>query len=1097
MSNQLHVVCGALLAAACSAAGCTGGAGAPGAQGDPGPAGEAGAPGQNGKDGVDGAQGPQGDAAVVPPLVNALSGTVTGSGSKLLAGVTVSISPGSIASATTDASGKFSFASVPIGSYDLTFTATGYVSKTIVAPVSLAGPTTVDVVLATSLAGATPPTVAVTNQLAVGYGKSVSAKAIATGTGPFSYAWTQTAGLPVSLTTTNTDTIAFTTPDFPTSMGSTATSTAPQITYARFGALGISPDQAGHSVFQVVVTDANGLSTTSSVEVDSTSPTTGMRNVPVGIAVYLQGDSNLRLIPFTPVCKSNADCPTATSTCTVAKGTCGCTTDADCGGATSGLFCKAGVCAAGCNILGSGNGCPGGLTCSATATKAGSCAGPQTTWNWTVDLTAAPGSTATLQNATTQFPNFTPDVKGIYTLTEAVSGQQLKVYAGTWVGAMTSDYSAPSGTCGICHTANPSLPAGPLTAPNLFAPWKATAHASALERKLDGAAGTQFTEPCLRCHTVGYDKTASNGGFDDVQATAGWTFPTVPATYDSASPNWTNLTGNAALAPLAGIQCESCHGPQGQPVGGPHPAVDVNARVSWSSEVCASCHQENASYYYPSQWNQPGNSFVGHANRQVAIMEGAFERMAPSFVAATGAVVPQGNNLKYCPRCHTAQGFAQYARQINGGEYAFLTSDGNPQNAGNHPATGPEMAAKGLTLATVESQTCQTCHDPHSGDPFLDPAATKHQLRIYDTVKALPNGMSNVSGMGSGAICIACHNGRNGEHSDFAQNTIDFATGKFLPQPTLVAFPTEHDGPQAEMMYGFSAYFMPRYTPSAHLAVTDTCAGCHVKIATGSELASKQTSNHAFKVDNTICAACHATGSGKVDGAALQAANQLQIDALRGLIAQKMLTTITAAINYVPATGSMIVAVRPYDIVSDSYSSATSSYAGGALPAGWIDLVAGTGTGAPGTKNLPTSVGMRYSRTGSLLVVLNVPNAVTFTPTATGAVPITTNALAVSFTAIGTNQAVPTTLPGWPAGMGYVFSVWGAPSPASGTTTGTYPTVPQPGWLAGSGVASVQTLMKANWNVSVLNNDGTLGIHNPGFFNGLVAATNQALKALP
>jgi hypothetical protein len=187
----------------------------------------------------------------------------------------------------------------------------------------------------------------------------------------------------------------------------------------------------------------------------------------------------------------------------------------------------------------------------------------------------------------------------------------------------------------------------------------------------------------------------------------------------------------------------------------------------------------------------------------------------------------------------------------------------------------------------------------------------------------------------------------------------------------------------------------------------------------------------------------------------------------------------------------MIIGVRPYDIVSDSYSSATSSFAGAALPAGWIDLVA--------TNNTPTSVGMTYSKSGSLLVVLNVPNTVTFQPTATGAAQVTTNALAVSFTAISTNQAVPNTLPGWPTAGKFYFSVFGAPAPATGTTTGTYPTVPQPAWLTAmpSGVANVQTLMKAYWNISVLNNDGTLGIHNPAFFDNAIAATSNALKALP
>src|SRR5262249_55039601 len=159
----------------------------------------------------------------------------------------------------------------------------------------------------------------------------------------------------------------------------------------------------------------------------------------------------------------------------------------------------------------------------------------------------------------------------------------------------TSDYSPPATICGVCHTGDPAAPPS-AAPPNIWLLWKTTAHASALQRKIDGSAGSHFGESCLQCHSVGYDKFAANGGFDDVETAAGWTFPKVPASYDPTSPNWTNLVGNATLGQLAGIQCENCHGPQGQPTGGPHTSSttanpDNVARISWSSEVCASCHQ--------------------------------------------------------------------------------------------------------------------------------------------------------------------------------------------------------------------------------------------------------------------------------------------------------------------------------------------------------------------------------------------------------------------------------------------------------------------------------------------------------------------------
>ena len=45
--------------------------------------------------------------------------------------------------------------------------------------------------------------------------------------------------------------------------------------------------------------------------------------------------------------------------------------------------------------------------------------------------------------------------------------------------------------------------------------------------------------------------------------------------------------------------------------------------------------------------------------------------------------------------------------------------------------------------------------------------------------------------------------------------------------------------------------------------------------------------------------------------------------------------------------------------------------------------------------------------------------------------------------------------------------------------------------------ANVQVLYKAYWNMALLNNDNTFGIHNPAFFQQVVGATTARLQALP
>jgi hypothetical protein len=167
-----------------------------------------------------GPAGPAGaaaDAGALPDLTNDVSGTVT-DGVNPLAGVAVSVSSGQ-AGTTTDASGAFSLPGLALGAYFVTFHLAGYVDQTIPVAVNLAGPTKVAAVLAAVGTVVAPPTVAVTNQLAVGFGAPVSITATATGTGKLTYSWQSKGGPAVALTGADTATLSFTTPDFATAMG--------------------------------------------------------------------------------------------------------------------------------------------------------------------------------------------------------------------------------------------------------------------------------------------------------------------------------------------------------------------------------------------------------------------------------------------------------------------------------------------------------------------------------------------------------------------------------------------------------------------------------------------------------------------------------------------------------------------------------------------------------------------------------------------------------------------------------------------------------------------------------------------------------------
>ena len=757
----------ALLVSACSAVGCDGREGLGGSQGPAGQRGPGGVPSDEvGAPGMSGPVGPRGEAgAPGPSVVATLRGTVTSARSgAALPSVAVTCEPGAH-TATSAADGTFEIAGLSIGTYAISLHAPGYVDRTVYVSLPSATPTNLAVALDTDTASG-GPVVTVADQLQAGFGAAVSlaATVVDPGSDPAQlvYAWKQTAGPTVTLSGATTATLGFTTQALPDALGGS-------LAEARFGALGLDGDQAGHYVFELSVGDAEGHTTRIETHVSATPPTTGLLDAPLGLPVWLQGDGAL----VSP---------------------------------------------------------------------------PQTTWSWTLDTTAAPGSTATLAAASSQFPHFTPDVVGTYHLTEATSGKSLTVYSGVWIG---ESGATPPASCTTCHDGT--------QAPAKFAEWAGTAHATTFGRGLDGSLGTTFGAACASCHALGASSVADNQGFDDVARTAGWSFPASLQAGNAAD----FVTKSPEVARSANVQCESCHGPHD----GAHPE-QVGARVSFAASVCASCHQQAPSYDIPRQWRASL-----HAQGDLARTEATFEA--------------RGTTAAHCGRCHAAQGFAQYVDQLAIGNPGVLTKDGLPASASN-AADETFLRGLGLELARVEPPTCAACHDPHD-------ASNPSQLRVWDTIASLPNGLTGIAGAGKGALCMACHNTRNGEHTDVAG------------APTSYAAP--HAGAQTDVLYGFNAYFVSRMTPSAHLAVADTCVGCH--------RLPGPVADHRFKPPTTICSTCHGPAMSAANVQTLHAAEAAELGAALGAKVRSLL------VSAIGSHGSY--AARAYDPATGLYSSAASA----------------------------------------------------------------------------------------------------------------------------------------------------------------------------
>jgi hypothetical protein len=633
-----------------------------------------------------------------------------------------------------------------------------------------------------------------------------------------------------------------------------------------------------------------------------------------------------------------------------------------------------------------------------------------TSWSWL--LTAPAGSMASLTGASTQFPSFTPDVPGRYTVTEQIGGETTAVYANSWDGiagligqpGTGNDYVVQGCTTSQCHTGSVQFPfqpdAGP--APNMFPYWDATKHAGAFADGIDGLLGPSFGSACLQCHTLGYSPVAlGNGGFDDQAAKDNWTLPTP---FDAGA--YAALVADQPdLAQRGSVQCESCHGPKNLDVMG----VDDTAALSFSAGVCGQCHAQN------DTWKTSL-----HANLQVAINE-----------------APGSAN---CARCHSAQGFAEYTQELLAGCTAAgssncqLTSDGNPPaDGGLNAPTAASYARLGLTPSAVQSQTCSACHDPH------DVAGNPYQLRVFDSVpNTLMNGVA-IRSVGAGAVCMVCHNSRPAysEVDDFS-----VAADGLTSSSTLI---TPHNGTQTDVLYGANAYFMPSPgMPSPHLAISDTCAGCH-HLPNAAEQDAGLTDNHAFIADLSICTNCHAAAT---NGKAIQDQTAAQMARLD----QAIFTAVGTLLSAGPYTTT----------VRDAQTLDYLCLTGGSAPSVYLPLTAPPATLAPFNASAGPPVHTTQWRNLSSVEVTFASNPFTGLPNL--AECNSTNAPAVVQGAVYQGGPV-------------VLSI-GAAQAGATHVSGNPPLV-----------SAVSITGKSIYNEALLNNDLSLGIHNPAFAQTLITNT--------
>ncbi len=229
------------------------------------------------------------------------------------------------------------------------------------------------------------------------------------------------------------------------------------------------------------------------------------------------------------------------------------------------------------------------------------------------------------------------------------SEEYLGVTNGTYVGAKA---------CEACHA-------------KAHAGWSATGHAKAFDALKNASSGDKSKDPnCVGCHVVGYGQ----GGFVDEQTTPG----------------------------LAGVQCESCHGP-----GSEHIKTGDKTKIlafpnNVSALVCGRCHKTSHSPQLQDWDKSLHREIEGH-------VAGYFR---------------DEKNVDTCGPCHS-------------GDYRLAMTLGRP-------------TPKGKEIQF--SQTCAVCHDPHgkTGNDPIPQEGHDAQLRMSTVSQSVdqPN------------LCGQCHHRR-------------------------------------------------------------------------------------------------------------------------------------------------------------------------------------------------------------------------------------------------------------------------------------------------------------------------------------------------
>jgi len=323
--------------------------------------------------------------------------------------------------------------------------------------------------------------------------------------------------------------------------------------------------------------------------------------------------------------------------------------------------------------------------------------------------------------------------------------------------------------------------------------WVKTLHAQALETL--EAIDQDKNDHCIGCHTVGY---GDEGGFVD----------------------------RATTNDLAGVGCESCHGPARQHVENStdtslYPPVDLG------SELCGVCHT-GSHHPHIDEWLEAGHS-------------GIDEHVAEGFV--------EGSRISACGICHSGDVF-----------YQGVIKEQDT----------PEDMLLGVAPNDLTPISCVICHDPHAktGNAPDVEDDRDFQLRYPEVTNPAPTNTEEATTDPSRLnLCGQCHHSRGRDWADTSRGP--------------------HHSVQANVYHGEMP--TPDGVPlvlsraSVHLRATEQCATCHMFRKDYETEVAPTISGHTFQAEYDGCAVsgCHGSPEeAETRGDTFQAIIQARLDAI-------------------------------------------------------------------------------------------------------------------------------------------------------------------------------------------------------------------------